>query len=67
MVVLSCMRRKFGLAGNWLRHVQNVHQEHKRYFGDVLPIQWQVDRLFELNAIERVANVCQTKIVQKAW
>ncbi len=60
-------RRRIGLADNWLRHVQDVHQKHERYLGDVLPNREKQDRLCELNVIEQVANVCQTTIVQDAW
>ncbi len=60
-------RRRVGLADNWLRHVQDVHQKHERYLGDVLPNRVKQDRLCELNVIEQVANVCQTTIVQDAW
>jgi len=60
-------RRRIGLADNWLRHVQDVHQKHEQYLGDVLPKGEQQDRLCELNVIEQVANVCQTTIVQDAW
>lgn len=59
--------RRVGLADNWLRHVQDVHQKHERYLGDVLPNGEQQDRLCELNVIEQVANVCRTTIVQDAW
>jgi len=59
--------RRIGLADNWLRHVQDVHQKHGRYLGDALPDRAKVDRLCELNAIEQVVNVCQTTIVQDAW
>jgi carbonic anhydrase len=60
-------RRRIGLADNWLRHVQDVHQKHERYLGDVLPTKVKQDRLCELNVLEQVANVCQTTIVQDAW
>ena len=60
-------RRRIGLADNWLRHVQDVHQKHERYLGEVLPIKDRLDRLCELNVIEQVANLCQTTIVQDAW
>jgi carbonic anhydrase len=63
----ALVRRRIGLADNWLRHVQDVHQKHERYLGDVLPLRDKVDRLCELNVIEQVANVCQTTIVQDAW
>ncbi|OGB25432.1 MAG: carbonic anhydrase [Burkholderiales bacterium RIFCSPLOWO2_02_FULL_57_36] len=60
-------RRRVGIADNWLRHVQDVHQKHERYLGDVLPNREKQDRLCELNVIEQVANVCQTTTVQDAW
>ncbi|MET3131139.1 carbonic anhydrase [Oxalobacteraceae bacterium GrIS 1.11] len=58
---------RIGLADNWLRHVQDVHQKHERYLGDVLPSRQRADRLCELNVTEQVVNVCQTTIVQDAW
>ena len=60
-------RRRVGLADNWLRHVQDVHQKHGKYFGDTLPKAEEHDRLCELNVIEQVVNVCGTTIVQDAW
>lgn len=63
----ALVRRRVGIADNWLRHVQDVHQKHERYLGEVLPNREQQDRLCELNVIEQVANVCQTTIVQDAW
>lgn len=60
-------RRRVGLADNWLRHVQDVHQKHAKFFTDNLPIKERRNRLCELNVIEQVINVCQTTIVQDAW
>jgi len=60
-------RRRIGLADNWLRHVQDVHQKHERFMGDTLSVQEKQDRLCELNVIEQVNNVCQTTTVQDAW
>jgi carbonic anhydrase len=59
--------RRVGIADNWLRHVQDVHQKHERYLGEALPSQEKQDRLCELNVIEQVANVCQTTIARDAW
>ncbi|MFZ6817410.1 carbonate dehydratase [Undibacterium sp. Ji22W] len=59
--------RRVGLADNWLRHVQDVHQKHEKYLGEVLPEKDRVNRLCELNVIEQVVNVCQTTIIQDAW
>ena len=58
---------RVGLADNWLRHVQDVHQKHERYLGDVLTSKKRAERLCELNVVEQVVNVCQTTIVQDAW
>jgi carbonic anhydrase len=58
---------RVGLADNWLRHVQDVHQKHERYLGDVLTSKARAERLCELNVVEQVVNVCQTTIVQDAW
>jgi carbonic anhydrase len=59
--------RRVGLADNWLRHVQDVHQKHEKYLGEVMPTQERADRLCELNVAEQVVNVAQTTIVRDAW
>ena len=59
--------RRVGLADNWLRHVQDVHQKHERYLGETLSMRERSERLCELNVIEQVVNVCQTTVVQDAW
>ncbi|MEO7495011.1 MAG: carbonic anhydrase, partial [Massilia sp.] len=59
--------RRVGLADNWLRHVQDVHQKHERYLGEVLPTKERADRLCELNVTEQVVNTAQTTVVQDAW
>jgi carbonic anhydrase len=63
----ALVKRRIGLADNWLRHVQDVHQKHERYLGEVLPSTDRLNRLCELNVIEQVTNLCQTTIVQDAW
>jgi carbonic anhydrase len=60
-------RRKVGLADNWIRHVQDVHEKHGRYLGQVTGEGAALDRLCELNVLEQVRHVCQTSIVQEAW
>ena len=60
-------RRRVGLADNWLRHVQDVHNKHAHLMSESLPSKVRGDRLCELNVIEQVVNVCQTTIVQDAW
>jgi carbonic anhydrase len=56
-----------GLIDNWLRHVQDVIQKHRRALDEISEEGKRADRLCELNVIEQVSNVCQTTIVQQAW
>jgi carbonic anhydrase len=58
---------KLGLADNWLRHVQDVHNKHEQQLVLLPDDAARADRLCELNVLEQVVNVCQTTIVQDAW
>ncbi len=60
-------RKRVGLADNWLRHVQDVHNKHAQLLPESMDPNLRHDRLCELNVIEQVVNVCQTTIVQDAW
>jgi carbonic anhydrase len=55
-----------GLIDNWLRHVQDVREQHAAALAG-LDTEAMVDRLCEWNVIEQVRHVCQTTIVQDAW
>jgi carbonic anhydrase len=57
---------RIGLVDNWLRHIQDVRDDHGEYLGKVLPAR-QHDALCELNVIEQVRHVAQTTAVQDAW
>jgi carbonic anhydrase len=59
----ALMKERHGLVDNWLRHVQDVRQQH----APRLRGADRADRLCELNVIEQVANVCRTSIVEDAW
>jgi carbonic anhydrase len=58
--------RKLGLIDNWLRHVQDVRDEHRALL-DALPVSERVDRLCALNVLEQAHHVCETTVVQDAW
>jgi len=58
--------RRYGLADNWLRHIQDVRDKHRPLLDRAAPEQ-RVDRLCELNVIEQVVNVAQTTVVRDAW
>ena len=60
-------RDRLGLIDNWLRHVQDVAEQHQRLLAPIEDVATRVDRLCELNVIEQVRHVCQTTIVQEAW
>lgn len=57
---------RVGLADNWLRHIQDVRDQH-RAFLDQVPAERRVDALVELNVLEQARNVCRTTIVEDAW
>jgi carbonic anhydrase len=66
--VQAAMRRaRVGLADNWLRHVQDVHEKHQHSLKTCSSESSASDRLCELNVIEQVQNVCQTSIARDAW
>ena len=60
-------RDSLGLIDNWLRHVQDVRDDHQAAIDEARDEEAQIDRLCELNVIEQVRHVCQTTIVQDAW
>jgi carbonic anhydrase len=60
-------RRRIGLADNWLRHVQDVHEKHREWVDAVPDAHVRYDLLCELNVIEQVMNVCHSSVVHEAW
>ena len=45
-----------GLADNWLRHVQDVRDQHDPLIREVEGDEGRIDRLCELNVVEQVAT-----------
>ena len=58
---------QLGLIDNWLRHVQDVVNQHEELLAKIEDEDERLDRLCELNVIEQVRNVGRTTIVQSAW
>jgi carbonic anhydrase len=58
---------RLGLCDNWLRHVQDVREQHEERLGRFRERADREDRLCELNVLEQVMHVCQTSIVRDAW
>ena len=59
--------KQVGLTDAWLRGIRDLHYEHYDELAKLATEEERVDRLCELNAIEQVANVSHTAIVQNAW
>ena len=60
-------RERLGLSDNWLRHVEDVREKHRKLLSSEGDETKAADRLCEINVIEQVANVCQTTIARDAW
>jgi carbonic anhydrase len=58
---------RLGLCDNWLRHVQDVREQHEGRLGTLGGQTDRENRLCELNVLEQVMHVCQTSIVRDAW
>lgn len=58
--------QRAGLVDNWLRHVQDIRDAHRRFL-DKLPDSARLDALVELNVLEQARNVCQSTVVTDAW
>jgi carbonic anhydrase len=60
-------KTELGLIDNWLRHVQDVAEQHPEQFPRGCGEAQATERLTELNVLSQVANVCRTTIVIDAW
>jgi carbonic anhydrase len=60
-------RTALGLIDNWLRHVQDIAEQHHDLFPRGISDTEATERLAELNVLMQVANVCRTTIVIDAW
>ena len=58
---------RLGLSDNWLRHIQDVRDKHRRHLSTIADPVRAADRLCELNVIEQVRHVCETTIARDAW
>jgi carbonic anhydrase len=58
---------KLGLSVNWLRHVQDVRDEHAALLRAAGDDERRMDRLCELNVVEQALHVCETTVVRDAW
>ena len=66
-VTAALENRRHGLVDNWLRHIQDVRQKHRKLLAACTSTSARVDRLCEINVIEQVLNLAQTTVMQDAW
>ena len=66
-VIATLHQERFGLADNWLRHVDDVLHKHHASLDSITDEIERGHRLCKLNVIEQVLNVCRTTIVRDAW
>ncbi|WP_244613265.1 carbonate dehydratase [Modicisalibacter radicis] len=57
---------EFGVVDYWLHSIRELYSRHRDSLEE-LPLDQQVDRMCEHNVRAQVANLCQTKIIQRAW
>ena len=57
---------RVGLSDNWIQHVKDVRDKHRRVLLATAP-EWRHDVLCELNSIEQVLNIAHTTVMQDAW
>ncbi len=65
-VIAAARGRRFGLADNWLRHVQDVRLRHRQRLNHLPQAQMEAT-LCEMNVIEQVGNVAMSNVMQDAW
>lgn len=66
--VRAAMTNKtYGLVDKWLRNIKDVYSKHHVELENIEDLDKRSDRLTELNVIEQVQHLAETKIVQKAW
>lgn len=58
---------RLGLVDNWLRHIEDIRDQHWPMLVRLKSRQEQWDRLCEFNVIEQLINVCRTSVVRDAW
>lgn len=66
--VRAAMTNKtFGLVDKWLRNIKDVYHRNQFELEQIEDMDKRSDRLTELNVMQQVKNLAETKIVQKAW
>lgn len=65
-VKAALKNQDIGLAGNWIRSIQEIRDQHQDFLGTLSELA-QLRALCELNAITQARNVSQSTVLQRAW
>lgn len=66
-VIAAMSNKDHGFVNNWLRNIKEVYEKHRKELEAIPNIEDRENRLVELNVIEQVHNLAQTKVIQQAW
>jgi len=58
---------RHGLIDNWLRHVEDVRDQHAASLAKLPDDEARWARMCELNVVEQVLHVSQTTVLRDAW
>jgi carbonic anhydrase len=58
---------RHGLIDNWLRHVEDVRDQHAASLAKLPDDEARWSRMCELNVVEQVLHVSQTTVLRDAW
>jgi carbonic anhydrase len=59
--------KKLGLIDNWLKNLHTIKEKNSSELSKIKDQFIKFNKMCELNVIEQVKNVCNTKFVQSAW
>jgi carbonic anhydrase len=59
--------KKLGLIDNWLKNIHTIKEKNSSELSKIEDQFIKFNKMCELNVIEQVKNVCNTKFVQSAW
>lgn len=60
-------KQRLGLIDHWLSAIRELGDAHREELQKLEDEPARVDRLCELNVLLQARNVCQSKVVTKAW
>lgn len=60
-------KQRHGLVDNWLRHVQDLREKHKKLFDRLDGNDDRLRKMCEINVVEQVFSTCHTTVVRDAW